>query len=361
MKSSSGNYHPALDHLRGLAAFMVFCWHFAHTNGIIPLDGSAPVLFPPLVFLSEGYVGVSLFMVLSGYLFASLLDGKELIYGKFLLNRALRILPLLSVVLVLVWVKIQYTKEPLNMPRAILLGLIFPTIPQGGWSITVETHFYLLFPVLYWICKKGPALVLAVLGAATLFRWYLFRAGYDMDYTAGLTMVGRVDQFLIGITAFRLRHLMVGRHGWWACSLVLFMALMTYIERTGRLRDPELIHFMVFINTVEGLFFGLTVAWYANSFKNLQGRWSDFLAWVGQVSYSIYLLHFFIVRKSAEWIDAHVYPLTDVHVTLLASTLVFLAFLPVAGLSYEWIEKPFLRLRVPYTRPKTPSEDGGAR
>ena len=32
MKSSSGEYYVGLDHVRGLAAFMVFSWHFSHVN-----------------------------------------------------------------------------------------------------------------------------------------------------------------------------------------------------------------------------------------------------------------------------------------------------------------------------------------
>jgi peptidoglycan/LPS O-acetylase OafA/YrhL len=350
MKSSSGSYQPALDHLRGLAAFMVFCWHFVHTKGIIPLDGSASVSFPPLVLFNEGYIGVSLFMVLSGYLFASLVDGRELIYGKFLLNRALRILPLFSVVLALVWLKIQITHEPYDMLRAIGLGLVLPTMPQGGWSITVETHFYLLFPLLYWVCRKGPVWVVAVIAAMTALRAAMYFNGFDMEILAGFTMIGRIDQFLIGITAFRLRDFIKGRHLLIAAATAIFLAFMTYIDRTGRLRDPDLVHMMVYVNTVEGLFFGLIVAWYANSFQLPSSQASKFFAWVGQVSYSMYLLHFFIVHKSAEWIHAYVHPLTDVHLTLLAATLVFLAFLPVAGLSYALIERPFLRLRVPYLR-----------
>jgi peptidoglycan/LPS O-acetylase OafA/YrhL len=40
-------------------------------------------------------------MTLSGYLFAKLLDGKEVNYRNFFWNRAVRLLPLLAVVVVL--------------------------------------------------------------------------------------------------------------------------------------------------------------------------------------------------------------------------------------------------------------------
>src|SRR5260221_4610342 len=96
MRSSSGAHFIALDHVRAVPIFMVFAWHFTHArNGYpVPFD-YVPALFPFSV-LDEGHTGVALFMALSGYLFAKLLDGKSIDYLRFLLYRALRLLPLLS-------------------------------------------------------------------------------------------------------------------------------------------------------------------------------------------------------------------------------------------------------------------------
>ncbi len=65
MKSSDGHYFQGLDHIRALAAFVVFAWHFVHFN-----EGhlAGPLVFP-LSFLTEGHTGVAIFMTLSGYLF----------------------------------------------------------------------------------------------------------------------------------------------------------------------------------------------------------------------------------------------------------------------------------------------------
>jgi peptidoglycan/LPS O-acetylase OafA/YrhL len=70
MKSSSGAHFIALDHIRALAAFMVFTWHFIHgPAGDFPVPtGYAPAIFP-LSVLDQGHTGVALFMCLSGYLF----------------------------------------------------------------------------------------------------------------------------------------------------------------------------------------------------------------------------------------------------------------------------------------------------
>ncbi len=89
MKSSSGKYFLGLDHIRAVAAFLVFTWHFIHVNNG---HEAAPPIFP-LSILTEGHTGVALFMALSGYLFAKLLDGKNIIYTSFIWNRFLRLAP----------------------------------------------------------------------------------------------------------------------------------------------------------------------------------------------------------------------------------------------------------------------------
>ena len=58
MKSSSGKHYIALDHLRALAAFLVFVWHFTHgtneTNGYpVPFEGAPQLFFFAIII--EGY------------------------------------------------------------------------------------------------------------------------------------------------------------------------------------------------------------------------------------------------------------------------------------------------------------------
>ena len=93
MKSSSGQYFQSLDHVRAIAVFTIFVWHFIHfDNGQL----ASPLVFP-FSFFTEGHTGVAIFMTLSGYLFAKLLDGKRFNYFAFLRNRFLRLAPLLIV------------------------------------------------------------------------------------------------------------------------------------------------------------------------------------------------------------------------------------------------------------------------
>lgn len=166
MKSTTGKYYVGLDHLRDIAAFMVFTWHFLHVH-----DGhfAAAPLFP-LSLLSEGHTGVALFMTLSGYLFAKLLDDKKINYPAFPWNRFLRLAPLLLLTL-LIFGFSRYSSSgmlPLDyalfFTKWILSGLVLPTFPNGGWSITVEFHFYLMLPFLLFFTGNDSSARLSVPG-----------------------------------------------------------------------------------------------------------------------------------------------------------------------------------------------------
>jgi|GEM_PF-4028732 len=95
MKATSGEHYVALDHVRAIAAMLVFVWHFLHGLHGSPVPFEGTPVWGPLVLFDEGHVGVALFMTLSGYLFAKLLDGKRVVYHLFFWNRALRLMPLL--------------------------------------------------------------------------------------------------------------------------------------------------------------------------------------------------------------------------------------------------------------------------
>ena len=88
--------------MRALAAFLVFSWHFLHINNgqKIPLSGTFD--FFAFSIFAEGHTGVSLLLVLSGYLFAKITRKRPLNYARFFRARAIRLLPLLIAVSLLV-------------------------------------------------------------------------------------------------------------------------------------------------------------------------------------------------------------------------------------------------------------------
>lgn len=348
MKSSQNDYYPSLDHISALAAFTVFVWHFNHIND---LHLGTPI--PLFSFLAEGHIGVAIFMSLSGYIFAKLLDDKKILYLPFLWNRAIRLFPLLFLVLSLLVFRIVYSGGDLGAYLIDLRnGFILPTWPNGGWSITVEMHFYIILPLLLLISYKNPSYLLGIVGAALLLRSMIWANTGSVQMPAYWTIFGGIDQFVLGMFAFKSRRLVAGKH---ARAIVLGVAVLAYVAYFDRLGGfysniayPSPHPIWIVHPTMLGIAFAYLIAWYDLSFMEMKSRFSRGVAMIGACSYSIYLLHFFVVSNMADWINANVIRLDTFPLALAAAAVSFVAFVPVAYASYRIIELPPLRYRRNY-------------
>jgi peptidoglycan/LPS O-acetylase OafA/YrhL len=104
MRSTDGIYYSRLDHVRAVAAYLVFVWHFLHMTPQFPVPYASQPVFP-FALLDEGHTGVALFMTLSGNLFAKLTGDHRIDFPCFLWSRAVRLGPLL-VVVIAAWILI---------------------------------------------------------------------------------------------------------------------------------------------------------------------------------------------------------------------------------------------------------------
>ncbi len=353
MKSTSGEHYLALDHVRAIACALVFVWHFTHTQDGTPVPFEyVPSIFP-FAILDEGHTGVALFMTLSGYLFAKLLTGKNIYYGRFLFNRALRLVPLLALVIVIVGVRRAIAGEPLAPYAASVLdGLILPSLPNGGWSITVEFHYYLVIPVFLWLLRRSRWLPLAIVFAALALRIVLYRQLGSVQWAAYGTIVGRVDQFALGMFVFQFRDRFAGRHLVAAVVLTAFAGYYWYYDLLGGFyRNPSFPSpspLWIFHTTLEGAAYAIAVAWYDASFAPADRGFSRLLGTIGTYSYSIYLLHFFFVFDAALFVHRHVMALGNFYVACVWALGALLLMIPVGYLSFRFVEAPFLKLRRRY-------------
>lgn len=351
MKSSTGEYFVGLDHIRALAVFLVFTWHFLHAgNGHL-----APAPAFPLSLLSEGHTGVALFMTLSGYLFAKLLDGRSVSYTLFVWNRFLRLAPLLFLVVLVVG--FQYYLSDNNIAtyaKRIAAGTYRPTLPNGGWSITVEFHFYLLLPLLLFLSRNTKYSLLFVLVSAIFIRGFLYYELGQMQHLSYWTIVGRIDQFILGMVAYQFRHFFTGKHLLVSNIFVLFATFYWYFDMQGGFYTsatyPSKSPIWIYLPTIEGIAYASIIAWYDNSFQHSTGRISRFIAAIGTYSYSIYLLHFFVVFRVSRAIHLYVADLSNIYIAMLFAPLGFLIMVPIGYASHHFIESPFLKLRARYVK-----------
>ena len=168
---------PGLDGLRAVAVLLVLMTHAHQTVGF-PDWPSAKKLF------LEGAIGVDIFFILSGFLITTLLarelerDGHVQL-KRFYLRRMLRIMPayfcLLAVVAVCQAVGYFHLK-PRDWIGALTYTtnfLFHPSWELGHtWSLSVEEHFYLLWPFVLYVggVKAGWRAGVACLIVCALIR-----------------------------------------------------------------------------------------------------------------------------------------------------------------------------------------------
>src|SRR5262245_49336363 len=291
MRSSTGAYYIGLDHLRALAALLVFEWHFIHAGAV---SFEYVPGFPPAALIDEGHCGVALFMCLSGYLFAKLLDGKQINYFGFVWNRFVRLAPLLIFVILIAGLAL-HRDDLLDYSESILQGVVFPTLPNGGWSITAEAHFYVVLPWILLLLRRHVSYVALIVFAAIVLRAGFYFYHGEIQTLGYWTIVGRIDQFVLGIVAFNLRTVFERRHILMLVLFLSFSAFYWWFDSLGGFYNSPGYPLWIVMPTIEASFFASLIAYYDTSFVLRDSGLSGSIAKIGAYSYSIYLTHLFYV------------------------------------------------------------------
>jgi peptidoglycan/LPS O-acetylase OafA/YrhL len=186
---------PALDGLRGIAILLVMLHHFTYYRPTAGIDAQ----IAGVVFFF--WTGVDLFFVLSGFLITGILldtRSSKRYFSTFYARRTLRIFPLYYLVLLVAFVVLP------NFPDVHKVLLAQNDLPVGqgamptgqadmlsqwpywlyltnfsiadrgwvhgwvdiGWSLAIEEQFYLVWPLLIWLCP--PRLVAVLCGVILL-------------------------------------------------------------------------------------------------------------------------------------------------------------------------------------------------
>jgi peptidoglycan/LPS O-acetylase OafA/YrhL len=154
---------PALDCLRGLAILAVFGFHsLGASYGYVKLTmlgnwpdwGSTTRSFYLFYPLTLGWVGVQLFFIVSGFSIhhSTLSRPDRSSAGAFVWRRFWRIVPTYLVVLAALVLWSGHFQSWQFFSHALLIHDVDPTtffgINPSFWSLAVEWHIYLLYPLL---------------------------------------------------------------------------------------------------------------------------------------------------------------------------------------------------------------------
>jgi peptidoglycan/LPS O-acetylase OafA/YrhL len=332
-----------IDSLRALAAIGIIIFHLR----VIAIGGVLPT--PDW---SQGFIywvlgsGVTLFFVLSAYLLSMLAPSYERSSNPiltFYIKRLFRIAPLFFFVII-IWADGHIplsTKFLLNMT---FLFNLFPSSQDSlifaGWTIGVEMLFYLIFPFLF---RALPSL-LSKLGAllASILLFIIVQRHIQSTTLIDpvlkeryqlLTIFRHLPTFLIGMIAFdvfqRLKNLQYS--GLIALLFVGGTISIFYAIVTGNTFLVETQYWQSIACAMLLVAFGLCPMPGVNAAT----------AFIGKISYSIYLLHGFVIVKMGI-IFSHIYDLGLPNLVCfgLAILLALAVIVPVSAITYYLIEWP---------------------
>jgi peptidoglycan/LPS O-acetylase OafA/YrhL len=382
LRSLNFKYIPELDQLRGAAALLVLFFHSIAATEVVGrfmgVDGrGVPLANNALkLIIANGFTGVALFFVISGFIFTwGALQVGKFDWKAFYTNRLLRIYPL-YILLVLATVMMNYGSVSIVDVVGYLTGFgnLHPALGQFDvvlWTISVELQFYMLFPFLLMLLKrKGPWHLVGLIAIMIMLRTVARASDLSLTNPVYWTMLGRLDQFLVGMILAWL----VQTRGWLAAlqrsvsvasgwvtarlvaGLVLAGAAMVVAQQiyydAGWKAGDGLIN--VAWPTIDAAMWALVAVFYVAVVRRFPRKLMIPLQFVGTISYSLYLLHYPIVKALYR---QNIVPEIAGHHFL--SGLLFATFvvLPVsivaATITYYVIEKPPLDLRKRYAKPST--------
>ncbi len=302
---------PSLDVVRGSAALAVL---LCHTR----LDWAA------------GAWGVDVFFVLSGFLITTRLLARPEPLGSFYARRARRILPL-YVVHVLLAVALGMHPPSSLAPLLLGLGNVFPLPVPGAplpsavlWSVAVEEHFYLAWPVLLLVAPRTwPRWALLLWASSVALRFGAVSAGLDPQYSARLSPL-RWDGLVLGsLVALALaRGVPVARVAT-ACALAAAGLLGVAALAPSRPMAVAVLYALLALGGA-GVLLGARAA---------RVR-SAALEWLGLRCYGVYLLHPFALRLSEGVANPWAHAAATLALTAVA-----------AEVSWRWLELPAMRWR----------------
>ena len=360
-------YIPGLDGMRAIAVLIVMVAHFGLAH-IIP-----------------GGFGVTVFFFISGFLITRLLLAEKEKDGSiglknFYVRRFLRLLPALYFMLIVTSLGLRFLGAAPGLGETLAaatytmnyydLWLTFNGQPQVGpwghlWSLAVEEHFYLLFPLILIGFKdniKG-ALKACIAVCALVLGWRLvayYGLGFPGKYNYAASDA-RLDSIVYGCVLSLAMHVkpdakildritgVLPMAGAVVVLLGCFLFRDEGFRQTWRYSLQGLALLVVFRN----LYFWSSLAW---TTKILEWRP---MAWTGKISYGLYLWHIPIALYLDQYSSVEYGGLTFM---ALGMSLTYL----ISWFSFQYVEKPVVGLRrkfgshvvKPPERDADPSVDG---
>ncbi|QBZ97908.1 acyltransferase family protein [Flavobacterium sangjuense] len=363
-----------LNELRAIAALLVVLHHIELNNTINSFHSNFS--FSNYFIGNIGQNGVFLFFVLSGFLISYLLllekeKNQTIQLKKFFLRRIYRIWPLYYFVFAIAVILIPllatnfdiFKEDPLSYNQIIdthnygIKGILFylffmPNVAlwsgylmvgcSQAWSVGVEEQFYLIWPLLIlFLNRKIIIRVFLLLFFVFPIAIFLAKNGF-IPYPFSVIMVSIPFHFMaigsIGGYFFFYKKELVERYtkSKFLYALIVMLILLFVSVPVFRIEVQEIV--------VSLLFLALILCSINDKnpivFRNKQ------FAFLGKISYGIYMYHTFVMFLVFPFINKfYTYNQNGFIYNLLIYPLIFIITILISYLSYKYFESKFIEIK----------------
>lgn len=354
-----------LDVLRAFAIIFVLIGHTFQHSKISPAIKT---------FGHLGVLGVEIFFALSGFLIGSiimrLIDDKRFHsltdISRFWKRRWLRTLPMYFVAL-LAFLRFDYHGRHglLDYPAYFVFMQNFaykiPAFFELSWSLAIEEHFYLWFPLAFLLWEratKNAHLALILSALSFILIAYLFRFSHPLspnwdDYNLLIrsTVLSRPDAIMAGVLIAATKYYWTTGFYWIKRGTPITATLFVLLCIWWFANKPHLMTsraFQVNLFTVQAILCALLLPWFDGLHSTSDA--GGFFVLTSKLSYSLYLVHILVIIAVNNSLISMGLFQTIYDNPFILYPLYFSLFYFVSWITYHNIEKPFLHLRdVPLT------------
>lgn len=343
-----------LTSLRFFAALMVF---FSHLCETLSYKFQSPLAnFIWYQFLHEGYIGVTFFFILSGFIltynYNSALNTGGITRKRFFALRFARIYPTHFLTFFLALALAIIAGKPIFSAALSNLTLVQSFISNPSyyfsynavsWSISDEMFFYLCLPFLIRLNYKILLPIACVAGLLIASSIFLHAGESKSHWIYYINPCTRILDFILGIGLGKLflnRHFNGHRMMFGCLELISVTALLLAIYMALRFNVHQTYRYDVFyMLPMAAIIF--IFAWGRGIFSRLLSH--KILVFLGEASFAIYMFHQLImsytVKFFAGW-DSLIIQFTSLSEFIEMGVFIFFLTIIISSLSFIYFEKP---------------------
>lgn len=336
-----------LDSMRGIAILLVVLGHVGNMIG----EQTYPY-FPSFLqeFIYNGHLGVQMFFVVSAFTLMMSYEnrrGETQATKKFFIRRFFRIAPMYYIAIIvtsLQMIDFNFANFDWNtfhktafVTNALFINSLSPSTINnfviGGWSISVEFMFYLMFPL---VCAKIKSLngfitfTSLTLLLSSLLLFLLRGTSVDGNEFLRYYFFNHLPVFGLGLTAYWINK--EGANAAVKPKVLLLLLATIFIYCFAQMPYAflySLVYFMILM---------------VQSRKEYSFLSNKVFAKIGKVSFSLYLVHFALMDLIERWNLLRFINITDVF-SAYANFIILFILLSVASYLISWVTYHYIEVK----------------